>query len=197
MILNSLESISTQLAEGIGQKLRQRRKVRQLSLAEVAEKASVSVAHLSQIERNLSIPSLRALNSICAALDMPIGWLFTRDKNNSAPENDCIVRADARRKLDFEGMTKEIISSDSVRDLQLMRFVVNADGKVHDSPIRQANGAKGGIVLTGQFGLELAGREYVLQPNDSFSFEAGTPFRFWCVGRIECEIIWAVTPAVY
>ncbi|WP_132580449.1 helix-turn-helix domain-containing protein [Paralcaligenes ureilyticus] len=189
--------IAEKLSSGIGQKLRQRRKVRQMSLKDVAEKANVSIAFLSQIERNLSIPSLRTLDSICAALDMPIGWLFGRDGKIAPPEEEFIVRADARRRLDFMGMTKEILSSDSVTSFQLMRFVIYADGQIHDSPIRQLNGAKGGMVLAGQFGLELNGCKYLLDRNDSFSFAIGAPFRFWCAGSEDCEIIWAVTPAVY
>jgi len=182
--------------DGIGQKLRNRRKVRQLSLKEVAQRASISIALLSQIERGLSVPSLRSLNEICAALEMPIGWLF--DRGHAASGGDhVVVRHSNRRHLDFAGMTKEILSSDAVPQLQLMRFVIHPGGKSGPSPNRHPTGAKAGTVLAGRLGLELDGREYTLERGDSFSFLGTSDYRFWCVGNVDCELFWAVTPALY
>src|SRR3546814_1232324 len=65
--------------EGIGQKLRQRRKVRRKSLKEVATRSSLSIGLLSQIERGISSPSLRSLKQICEALEMPMSWLFDKE----------------------------------------------------------------------------------------------------------------------
>ena len=195
-----LKDFATALVEptdAIGQKLRHRRKVRQLSLKAVAEKAAVSIALLSQIERGLSAPSLRSLNQICAALEMPIGWLFARDHAASAGEDTVVVRRTNRRHLDFAGMTKEILSSDAVPQLQLMHFVIHPGGMSGDSPNRHPTGAKAGTILAGQLGLELDGREYMLERGDSFSFLGATRYRFWCVGQVDCEIFWAVTPALY
>lgn len=183
--------------DGIGQKLRDRRKVRQLSLRTVAERASISIALLSQIERGLSVPSLRSLNQICAALEMPIGWLFDRGQSSAAGGDSVVVRQSNRRHLDFAGMKKEILSSDAVPQLQLMRFVIHPGGKSGDSPNRHPTGAKAGTVLAGQLGLELDGREYILERGDSFSFLGTSSYRFWCVGNVDCELFWAVTPALY
>lgn len=181
----------------IGQKLRHRRKVRQLSLREVAQKATVSIALLSQIERGLSAPSLRSLNQICAALEMPIRWLFDDESFAFAREDSLVVRSTNRRHLEFAGMTKEILSSDAVPQLQLLRFVIHPDGKSGDSPNKHPTGAKAGTVLAGQLGLELDGRIYTLERGDSFSFLATSQYHFWCVGNLDCEILWAVTPALY
>lgn len=187
----------SQVTDAVGLRLRQRRKVRQLSLREVAAKANVSVAYLSQIERNLSVPSMRSLTSICLALDMPIGWLFNRDGGFVADDADFVVRAKSRRRLDFPHMTKELLSTDSVRSLQLSRFVIEPSGEIHEGAFAQSDGAKAGVVISGQFGLRIGGREYLLGPEDSFSFPASSCYQYWCAGDDPCVLLWATTPAIY
>jgi transcriptional regulator with XRE-family HTH domain len=186
--------------ESVGQKLRHRRVVRRMSLNDVAEKAGLSIALLSQIERGLSTPSLRSLNQICEALDMPMRWLFDADGAAAAGEETVVVRSANRRCLDLgqnSGMSKEILSTDAVPQLQLMRFVLHPGLTSGVSPSPHPTGAKAGTVLAGQLWLEVNGREYVLNRGDSFSFHASSAYRFACFGDVDCEMIWAVTPALY
>lgn len=187
-----------EIASGIGHKLRLRRKVRALSLKDVAERSGLSIGLVSQIERGLSTPSLRSLNQICSALDMPIRWLF-EGPDDSGNEDQVVVRAMHRRHLDFgnKGMVKELMSPDNVPGIQMMRIVIQPSGSSGESPYNHPSGAKCGTVIRGKFGLEVDAREYVLSVGDSFAFHATARHRFWCVGDAPCEVIWVVTPAVY
>lgn len=186
-------------SDGVGQKLRHRRKVRQLSISEVAERAGLSIGLLSQIERGLSTPSLRALNQICVALEMPLRWLFDADEGAEAGEERVVVRLANRRRMDLgnAGMSKEILSTDAIPQLQLIRFVLHPGAKSGTSPNPNATGAKAGTVLSGQLRLEVDGRTFILNKGDSFSFLASADYRFACVGDVDCEMFWAVTPALY
>jgi transcriptional regulator with XRE-family HTH domain len=184
-------------AGNIGEKLRHRRVVRRMSLKEVSEKAGVSIGLVSQVERGLSVPSLRSLSQICGALEMPVRWLFDGEGQDDNNEASVIVRRHQRRHLDFASMRKEILSPDAVHQIQLMRFVIFPGGETSKSLNQHPTGAKAGIVISGQFGLELDGKEYILQPGDSFSFLAASQYRFWCVGDVDCEVFWAVTPSLY
>lgn len=186
-------------SDGVGQKLRHRRKVRQLSISEVAERAGLSIGLLSQIERGLSTPSLRSLNQICKALEMPLRWLFDADEGAAAGEEAIVVRLANRRRMDLgnAGMSKEILSTDAIPQLQLIRFVLHPGAKSGISPNQHASGAKAGTVISGQLRLEVDGREFILSRGDSFSFLASARYRFACVGDVDCEMFWAVTPALY
>jgi len=185
-------------SEGIGQKLRRRRKVKRLSLKELAEKAGLSIGLLSQIERGVSTPSLRSLNQVCQALEMPMAWLFDRDGSMQVAEPS-VVRLEQRRRMDLGsgGMIKEILSPDSVSEIQLMRFVIHSGGKSGESPAQHPTGAKCGTVLAGRLGLEINGQVHIINQHDSFAFRANAQYRFWAVGDADCEVIWAVTPALY
>jgi transcriptional regulator with XRE-family HTH domain len=185
-------------ATSVGQKLRWRRKIRGFPLQRVAERSGISIGLLSEIERGLATPSPQTLKQICRALEMPLQWLFD-DASGEAAEDGCIVRAGARRRLDFgaKGMRKELMTPDSVPGIQMMRIVLDPGGGSGPLGVDAPEGAKCGTVLAGRFGLSIGGREYELAPGDSFAFDARSPHRFWCIGAVPCEVLWVVTPAVY
>jgi transcriptional regulator with XRE-family HTH domain len=161
----------------------------------VAERADISVGLLSQIERGNTSPSLRSLRQICAALDMPVGWLF--DVPTSKQE-DAVVRASARRTLDLgpKSMRKELLSPDEVTGIQMMRIEIRPGGAWGEAS-RNDSGAKCGIVTSGTLALELDGIVHVIGPGDSFAFEATRLHRFWCEGQETVDLLWVVAPAVY
>lgn len=182
--------------DGIGRKLRLRRAIKALSLQDVAERADISIGLLSQIERGMTTPSLKSLRQICAALDMPVGWLFDVPEGE---HGEVVVRASARRVMSLgpKGMTKELLSPDSVPGIQMIRIVIQPGGSSGDLPYNNDAGSKCGTVLAGTLGLEVDGREYVLGAGDSFAFPAVKLHRFWCVGDQPADLIWVVTPALY
>ncbi|WP_232830449.1 helix-turn-helix domain-containing protein [Oceanicella sp. SM1341] len=191
---------AAQGAARIGARLRDRRKLRQLSLQEVAGRAGVSAALLSQVERGISAPSLETMVALCAALDMPASWLFDNSgPAGAAPEEACIVRRGARRVLDLSarGMIKEMLTPDACRRVQMMRMLIRPGGSSGEAPYNHPEGAKCGTVLAGTLSLEIGGRLHLLHGGDSFAFEATEMIRFWNEGPEEADVIWVGSPAFY
>jgi transcriptional regulator with XRE-family HTH domain len=62
--------------ETIGQRLRARRVELGLTLAEVAEKAGLSLPYVSNLERGRGNPTLEALGALARALDTPLASLI-------------------------------------------------------------------------------------------------------------------------
>lgn len=112
----------------LGPRLRQRRKVRGMSLHTVASKAGISIGLLSQIERGLTMPSVNSLNAICSALEMPVGWIFDA---GGGPQERYVVRAHQRRVLDLgaKGMRKELMTPDEISGIQMMRLVIQPEAQ--------------------------------------------------------------------
>ena len=59
----------------LGEHVRNMRKKRGITLKELAEKTGLSIGYISQIERDLTDPSLSTLRKLSAALDIPT-YLF-------------------------------------------------------------------------------------------------------------------------
>lgn len=191
-----LEGQVTFDAAAIGGQLRRRRQVRGLSLKDISGRADVSTGLLSQIERGITMPSVRSLGAICRALEMPVGWLFDDGGGNPGA---IVVRRHQRRVLDLgaKGMRKELMTPDEMTGIQMMRLVIRPGGSTGDTPYRHESGAKCGTVLSGTLGLEIDGDTYKIAEGDAFAFPGTALIRFWCIGEVEAAALWIVTPAVY
>lgn len=71
----------------LGNALRQLRKQKGLTLAELAEKTDSYVGNLSRIERNVTRPSLDLLYRICEALDFSMAEVFAMSEPGSNGRN--------------------------------------------------------------------------------------------------------------
>lgn len=180
----------------VGETLRLRRQMRGMSLKQVAEPAGISVGMLSQVERGLVAPSIKTLRAICAAMDMPVNWLFHRDGETAGQAAEFVVPANARRSLTYldGALTKELLTPDTQPQIQMLRFVMKP-GASSGEPYSNAEGGKCGLVISGTLGLELNGVGMQINTGDSFAFPASALVRFWTIGDETCEVIWVVAPA--
>ncbi|WP_374396346.1 helix-turn-helix domain-containing protein [Tabrizicola sp.] len=180
----------------VGETLRLRRQMRGMSLKQVAEPAGISVGMLSQVERGLVAPSIKTLRAICAAMDMPVNWLFHREGEAVGQAAEFVVPANARRSLSYldGALIKELLTPDTQPRIQMLRFVMRP-GASSGEPYSNAEGGKCGIVLAGTLGLELNGVKVVVNTGDSFAFPASSLVRFWTIGEDTCEVLWVVAPA--
>lgn len=182
-------------AAAIGERLRLRRKRRGLSLKNVAERAGLSIGLLSQVERGLTMPSVRSMRGICEALEMPVPWLFAAGQGEAAGDAALIVRQGARRRLvqAESGLQHELLTPDSQPHIQMLRSVLQPGSE--SLPIYEtATGGTCGLVLRGTLGLEVDGHHYSVATGDSFAFDARLRVRYCAEGPGECEVVWAVSP---
>jgi transcriptional regulator with XRE-family HTH domain len=181
----------------VGRKLRLRRKIKGLSLQDVATGADCSVGQISQIERGLTTPSLKLLRRICDVLETPIQWLFEK-ADDAAGEDDVVVRLGRRRHLSFPDnkMTKQLMTPDECSELQMMLITIEPGGG-SDPDFITMEGSKCGTILEGSLALEVDERTVILEPGDSFGFKATRMHRYWCEGDRPVKIVWIVTPASY
>ena len=77
MAANKTSNDPDRLAK-LGDEIRQLRKVRGVTLQQMAKATGKSVGFLSQVERNITKPSVAALQNISEALDVHIGWFFVK-----------------------------------------------------------------------------------------------------------------------
>lgn len=72
-----------ELKKRLGQQLRKYRKLKQLTIEEVAEKAGISDKHLGRIERGEKDPSATMLIKLTQVLNVPCTFFNDINENNS------------------------------------------------------------------------------------------------------------------
>ena len=174
----------------VGRRVRALRLERNLSLAELAAKAGVSIGALSQIERGLSSMRVKVIWPLAAALDIEPSALIT-DGNDAGNDLYC-VRADKRRQLPVksEGIAKALLSPPGATLTGLL-VTVEADGGTAEAYAHI--GHEFGYVLSGGVELVVDSTKYVLKSGDSFAFKSTLLHAFRNPGTERCEILWVNT----
>lgn len=176
----------------IGARLRELRKDRGLSIQELADKVSLSIGMISQIERGVSTPSLRSLRLLAEALSVPVSWFFASAKGHAASRH--IVRKDQRRRLRVPdvGVVQELLSPNSASKIEIYEVTLKAGGGSGPGAYTH-EGEKFGLVIEGQMQLHIGSDVHTLENGDSFHFPSTQPHRFENAGSDIARFVWVVS----
>jgi transcriptional regulator with XRE-family HTH domain len=182
----------------VGQQIRDLRKAKGLTIAELAERIDRSIGYVSQIERNLSELSIPDLKHVAEALEVQISWFFHPTAAVPMAERDYIVRRGNRRRLSLTGIgvTEELLSPSLGGASELVLTRIPPRSTTGEAFVTR-KAEESGLVLEGRMELWVEDRHFVLEEGDSFCFGPDESHRVANPGDRECVIIWVITPPVY
>lgn len=183
--------------EAVGREIKDLRKASDITLSQLSKATGLSQGYLSQVERGISSPSIKALHAISRALGVNISWFFRKSPDGEDELADFIVRKDQRRSLKFEsGITDELLSPNLSRGLELLRCTFAPHS--HSGPeTYDHKGEEAGYVVSGSLTLWLDGKKIDLATGDSFAFESSLPHRYANEQETDAVIIWVISPPSY
>jgi transcriptional regulator with XRE-family HTH domain len=181
----------------IGRRLRDLRRRRSLTLQALSEECGVSTGMLSQMERGVSAPSIRTLQRVAEALEVPISWFFSDPPSSSGAPAWVLRRGDRRiLSLGANGLTKELLAPAGEGAIELLHVTLEVGGSSGTAAYTHA-GEDAGVVLEGRLKLEVDGQSCILGPGDAFRFRSTLPHRFENAAEVRTVVIWAITPPFY
>lgn len=186
-------------AQTLGADLRALRRSRGRTLNDLAGQLGRSVGWLSQVERDLSEPSVSDLKQIAACLGVPVSMLFGQ-ASAPAGEQGYIVRADARRPMggalctEGDGLREELLSPDLTDDFEMLHSTF-LPGARSQAP-QQRPTQEVGYVVSGTLDLRIAGRAFRVGAGDSFRIR-GEAFEWANPGDTPCAVVWVIAPPIY
>ena len=164
----------------VGQRIRDLRRTRAMSLEAVAARTDLSIGFLSQIERGLSSPSLRVLATLADVLGVGIAGLFGAKENDAAAPNAIVTRERQRAELNLwrTGISKQLLSpAGSEGRLNLFLVHMEPGGSTGDE-LYTHDGEEAGLVIEGEMKLSVDAESWTLKHGDSFRFASRRPHRF-------------------
>jgi transcriptional regulator with XRE-family HTH domain len=164
----------------VGQRIRDLRRTRAMSLEAVAARTELSIGFLSQIERGLSSPSLRVLATLADVLGVGIAGLFGAKENDAAAPNAIVTRERQRAELNLwrTGISKQLLSpAGSEGRLNLFLVHMEPGGSTGDE-LYTHDGEEAGLVIEGEMKLSVDAESWTLKHGDSFRFASRRPHRF-------------------
>lgn len=179
----------------LGADLRALRKSRGLTLSDLADQLGRSVGWLSQVERDMSDPSISDLRQIADTLDVPVSILFGH-ASAPAEEQGYVVRAGARRPMGSseEGLIEELLSPDLTDEFEVIHSTFQPGASL--STPNQRPTQEVGYVISGKLDLTIAGRNFTVGPGDSFRLR-GEVYDWENPYEEAAVVIWVIAPPVY
>ncbi len=175
----------------LGARIRTLRKARRLTLRDVSERAGVTESFLSQVEREVTSPSIATVQRIARALDLSIAQLFADE-----PEAGRVVRREARRRIAYPGLkaVDEFLTSNMAGRLQVILSTIEPGGGTGDEPYTHDSDEEVVVVLSGVLDLWVSDEHYVLREGDAITFPSRLPH--WNMNRSDApvSVLFCVTP---
>ena len=172
----------------IGSKLKEIRTLKGLTQEELADRAELSKGFISQLERNLTSPSIATLTDILQCLGTTLGEFF-----NETPEEQVVFgKADYFEKYDAElkNEIRWIIPNAQKNMMEPILITLEAGGSTY--PDNPHEGEEFGYVLQGSVSIHRGAKTYKAKKGESFYFVADK--KHYLTSKGGAVILWVSSP---
>jgi transcriptional regulator with XRE-family HTH domain len=175
----------------LGPRIRSLRQARHVTLRELAERAGVTESFLSQVEREVTSPSIASVQRIARALDLGIAELFVDE-----PPLGRVVRRDERRRIAYNGLNAvdEFLTAGRDGRLQVILTTLEPGGGTGDEAYTHESDEEVVIVLEGSLELWVGDEFHELADGDSIAYSSRQPHRNRNPGPGRAVILFCATP---
>lgn len=174
----------------IGNKIKSLRIEKQLTQEELANRCELSKGFISQVERDLTSPSIATLTDILDVLGTTLAEFFKENSEEKIvfTKNDMFETSDEKLKYSLMWL----VSNSQKNAMEPIIITIEAGGNyIEDEP---HEGEEFGYVLTGSIILNLGSKKYKVKKGESFYFTPNVNHYISNNGKITSKIIWITTP---
>ncbi|NSW91465.1 MAG: cupin domain-containing protein [Firmicutes bacterium] len=174
----------------IGEKIKQLRIKTGLTQEELANRCELTKGFISQVERELTSPSIATLIDILECLGTNLKDFF----NDNLDEKVIFKKEDVFTKQDNElkYMIKWLIPNAQKNTMEPILMHIEAGGSSdEDDP---HGGEEFGYVISGSINLYLGNRKYRVKKEESFYFKPNLVHRIENAGKSEAVVLWISSP---
>lgn len=214
-IRSNLESTALSL----GEKIRDIRKTRKMTITQLANSTGLTPSMISQVERSIISPSIETLKKIGNTLEIPLSLLFEdMDHFTPAPTVPLInqmtgmelflsqlppLNLNGHSPVVHEGHRKVLSPGKGIRFYLLnpnltgpIEFIYNEydPGSTTGPDLYTHPGCECGLILSGELEIQIKDDVYLLKAGDSITFNSTDPHSKRNIGDVMCTCVWANVP---
>lgn len=174
----------------IGAKLKELRIAKNLTQEELADRSELSKGFISQLERDLTSPSIATLVDILQCLGTNLKEFFSEEEE----EQIVFGEADYFEKLDSDLKNKIewIIPNAQRNQMEPIRLTLGPGGSTY--PDVPHEGEEFGYVLQGSIKIHVGNKVYRAKKGESFYFIPHSPHYIEASSSSGAKLIWISTP---
>ena len=173
---------------GIGEKIRQLRIERGLTQEELADRAELSKGFISQMERDLTSPSIATLEDLLTCLGSDLHTFFSEPDHPPIvySEEDYFVKEDEEHGSEISW----VVPNAQKNMMEPIRLTLEKGGSTY--PDTPHEGEEFGFVLKGEITLHVGKKTYQAKAGESFYYQSGG--QHYISSENGAEVIWVSTP---
>ena len=176
----------------VGAHLKAVRQMYGLSQRELAKRAGVTNGLISLIEQNRVSPSVSSLKKVLDGVPMALSDFFTLDL---AGKPQVFFPKEELADIGAGGVELRLVGSRVAQRSMTVLHEKYAPGADTGDEMLTHVGEQGGVVVGGRIELTVGGEARILGAGDAYYFRSTLPHRFRNLGREDCEIVSASSPA--
>ena len=166
------------LEVAIGREVRALRKARNVTVAELANTSGISVGMLSKIENGMTSPSLGTLQLLADTLSVPLTTFFrSYEERRAAVHTKASMAVEAQRRGSRAGHHYRLLGHIGANGTGVVvePYLITLTSEADVFPVFQHDGLELLYMLEGTVRYRHGDEQYVLEPGDTFFFEADAP----------------------
>ena len=174
----------------IGEKIRVLRMEKQLTQEELANRCELSKGFISQVENDLTSPSIATLIDILEILgtNLPDFFSDTKEEKVTYTKDDMFEKDDD----DLKYSLMWLIPNAQKNEMEPIMITIQPGGQyIEEEP---PEGEEFGYVLSGTIILHLGKKKYKVKKGESFYYKAKVTHYIENTGKSPAKVIWVSTP---
>lgn len=182
------------MVKDTGTRIRQLRKRKKITIAQLSASINVSRSLISQVEQGKALPSLPTLERITEALGVSLSEFFQMEVQEPRKEEEIIVRRDSRKMINIPDSRSSYLLLSPRLNNKVEFFMSEFPPGVQDeiSTRFQHQGEEYFFVLEGCVTLHLGDENYELSKGDSGCFDSGIIHNISNPGKELAKIIFVI-----
>ena len=174
----------------IGEKIKRLRIKTNLTQEELANRSELSKGFISQLERDLTSPSIATLMDILECLGTDLKYFFSE-----TPEERIVFKKDDFFEQDNEenGHSIRWIIPNAQKNM-MEPLLIHLESGGRSDTYTPHEGEVFGYVLAGGATLHLGDTQYKIKKGESFYYKANAPYCLVNHGKTPASVLWVSTP---
>lgn len=175
----------------IGKKLKELRLQNELTLGDLASRSELTKGFLSQVERNLTTPSIATLADIVEALGSNLSEFFHEEEEKQIVFSKQDFFVDEQEDYTIEW----IVPNAQKNEMEPIILTLHPRKKSHVLSAYQ--GQEFGYVLKGSVTIVQGGKKYKVKAHETFYMDGSKSHYLYNHGTGDAKILWITTPPMF
>lgn len=175
----------------IGKKLKELRQQKELTLEDLASRSELTKGFLSQVERNLTAPSIATLEDILEALGTNLSEFFHEE-----PEKQMVFSTEEFFVDEQPDYCIEWVIPNAQKNKMEPILLTIHPGK-QSQEMQAYDGEEFGYVLKGSVTLVCGSKKYKIKAQETFYLDGTESHYLYNHGKSDAKILWITTPPMF